>query len=169
MAIVAGDIDFFLSGGSGNSDPDASLGGIISSTQLTDNTLNNLWDDVSGAESTAGDTEYRCIYVVNSHGSLTLEGAKVWISTNTSNPSSAIAIALDGGGKDATAETVANESTAPSGETFTQPSSFAGGLSLGDLAAGEKYAIWIRRIIPSSQTAQSNVTYVLSVQGDTAA
>ena len=169
MPIVAGDIDFFLSGGAGNTDPDASLGGVISTTQLTDNVLNNLWDDVSGAESSPGDTEYRCIYVVNSHGSLTLQGAVIWISTNTSDPASAISIALAGEGRDATAETIADESTAPSGETFTQPTSFGAGLSLGELAFGERYAIWIRRVIPSSQSAQSNVTYTLSVQGDTAA
>ena len=34
MAIVAGDLKIYLSGGAGNSDPNASLGGIISSTEV---------------------------------------------------------------------------------------------------------------------------------------
>ncbi len=169
MAIVAGDIDLHLSGGASNSDVNASLGGVRSSVELTDNSLHNLFDEVPGSESTPGDTEYRCIYVRNNHGSLTLQGAKIWISTNTTDPSNAIAIALAGEGKNATAETVADEDTAPVGETFSQPTSFGTGLSLGELAAGEHYAVWIRRIIPAAQSAQSNVTYVLSVQGDTAA
>lgn len=174
MPIVTGDIDFHLSGGLSNTDVNLSLGGVRSTTQLTDNTLNNLWDDVSGAESTPGDTEYRCIYVENAHGSLTLQGARIWISTNTTTPSNAIAIGLHDV-KDGTAQTIADESTAPNESdtvtpiTFSQPTSFAGGLSLGELAAGEHYAIWIRRIIPAAQSAQSNVTYTLSVQGDTAA
>ncbi|NOJ28233.1 MAG: hypothetical protein DA330_09515 [Nitrososphaera sp.] len=169
MPIVAGDIDFHLSGGAGNTDPNAALGGAISTTQLTDNTLNNLWDDVSGAESSAGDTEYRCIYVKNAHGTLTLQSAKIWIETNTTSPANAMSIALGGEGMNGTAETVANESTAPVGETFSQPTNYAGGLSLGNLTAGSTYPIWVKRVIPASTSAVDNVTYVLKVQGDTAA
>lgn len=169
MPVAQGDIDFHLSGGASNTDVDLSLGGVRSSTQLTDAVLNNLWDDVSGAESTPGDTEYRCIYVRNNHGTLTLQGSRIWISTNTTTPANAIAIALAGEGLNATAETVADEDTAPVGETFSQPASFAAGLVMGDIPAGQHYAIWVRRIIPAAQSAQSNVTYTLSVQGDTAA
>ena len=70
MPIVASDIKVRLIGGSSNSDPNASLGGVKSSTEVTDNTLNNLYDQVSGSESASGDTEYRCVYIHNSHASL---------------------------------------------------------------------------------------------------
>ncbi len=173
MAITSSDIKFYLSGGTSNSDVNASLGGAISTTEVTDNQLHNLFDKTIGTESTAGDIEYRCIYVKNTHGSLELELAKIWISTNTSSPSNVIAIALDGNGKGGTAETVANENTAPSGESFTQPSSYSGGLSLDGsgtgLGSGVAYPIWIRRTIAAGSTAVDNVTFVLSVQGDTAA
>lgn len=78
MPIVSGDIDFHLSGGTGNSDINASLGGQQSNTEITDATVENLFDNVTGDESAAGDIEYRCMYIRNAHGSLTLEGATVW-------------------------------------------------------------------------------------------
>lgn len=160
MPVASGDIDFFLSGGSGNTDPDASHGGAISSTQATSN---SLFDDVSASEALAGDTEYRCIYVKNSHSTDTLTAAKIFIQTNTSG--NRIAIALDDNGKNATAETETDESTTPTGESFTQPSDYSSGLNLGDLAAGDYYAIWIRRIIPAAASSGTD-TFTLRVQGE---
>lgn len=173
MAITSSDIKFYLSGGTSNTNVNASLGGAISTTEVTDNQLHNLFDKTLGTESTAGDIEYRCIYVKNTHGSLELELAKIWISTNTSSPANVIAIALDGAGKGGTAETETDENTAPTGETFSQPTSYSGGLSLDGvgtgLGYGVSYPIWIRRTIAAGATAVDNVTFVLSVQGDTAA
>ena len=65
MAVLAGDIDFHLSGGAANADPNASLGGAISNNQIVGGSLHNLFDQVAGAESSAGDSEYRCFYVRN--------------------------------------------------------------------------------------------------------
>ena len=173
MAITSSNIKFYLSGGGSNSNVNASIGGAISSVEVTDNSLHNLFDKTLGTESTAGDIEYRCIYVKNTHGSLELELAKIWISTNTSSPANVIAIALDGAGKGGTAETETDENVAPTGETFSQPSAYSGGLSLDGtgtgLGYGVSYPIWIRRTIAAGATAVDNVTFVLSVQGDTAA
>lgn len=165
MPIAATDIKIYLSGGAGNSDVNASLGGIISTTELVDNSLHNLFDVVSSAEASAGDTEYRCIYVKNTHGTLTLQSAKTWIQTQSTVP---LAIALAGEGLNGTAETVADESTAPTGETFSSPTVEGSALSFGDMAPGETYALWVRRTVPSSQAALSNDTAVLRVKGDTA-
>lgn len=169
MAIVAGDIKLYLSGGGANSDPNAALGGVISSTEVVDNTLHNLFDKVTGAEGLAGDTEYRCVYIKNTHGTLTLESAKVWVETNTPSGDSAIAIALGGEGENGTAETIADESTAPSGESFSAPVDYANGLSLGDLDAGNYYPIWVRRTISAAAGAYDDDSVVLGIQGDTAA
>jgi len=167
MAISAVDLKFFLSGGAVNSDPNASLGGAISSTQITDNTLNNLFDKVTGDESSAGDTEYRAFYVKNDHATLTLENAYVWIQTNTpGNDSVQI-------GKESASgspiQSVANESTAPSGISFSDAASKGAGLALGDLAPGVVYGIWIKRVVPSSCPAYDNDSFVIKFEGDTAA
>ena len=117
---------------------------------ITTDTLNNVWDDVSGAESSSGDTEYRAIFIKNTHGTITYTGAKVWISSNTTSTDDTIEIALAGEGINNTIETVGNESTAPAGESFSAPTSFATGLSLGNLAAGQAHGVWIKRIVTAA-------------------
>ncbi len=169
MPIVSGDIDFHLSGGSSNSDTDAALGGAISSTQITDASVHNLFDIISSAEATTGATEYRCFYVKNAHGSLTLQTSKIYISDDSTAGDTDIAIALAGEGVNGTAETVANESTAPSGETFTAPTSEGAALAIGDIPAGQHQAIWVKRTVTSSAPAANGLSATFTVVGDTAA
>ena len=175
MAIVAGDIDFFLSGGAANTDPDASLGGAISSTQITDATVHNLFDVVASAESSAGDTEYRCFYVKNSHATLTLQNAVVYIQTNTPSTDTSVEIGLDlagvgDGSTTGVADTIADESTAPSpAVTFSTADGSANSLAIGDIAAGQVQAIWVKRIVSASASAYNSDSVVIRVSGDTAA
>lgn len=56
---MAATLVFRLTGGASNSDPDASLGGVMSNTEISGTALNNLFDDVSPDEATSGSTEYR--------------------------------------------------------------------------------------------------------------
>src|SRR5687767_6913992 len=137
MPIVSGDIKYRLSGGSSNSDPDASLGGVISSTDMPA----DIFDDVSSAESTAGDTEYRCIYIKNNHGSLTLTTPVIWIQANTASADTTIEIGVGSAAVNGTEQTVGNESTAPGSVTFSTPTTFGAGLSLGNLPAGQHKAV----------------------------
>lgn len=161
MPIVSTDIVYRLSGGASNADPMLSLGGIISANAVTTLTL---FDDISSSEAIAGDTEYRCIYARNSHATLTLLAARLFIQANTAG--SRVAIALGGEGKGGTAETVANESTAPVGEVFSQPADYATGLALGDLLPGEVFPVWVRRVIPAAAAGGTD-TFTLRVQGET--
>jgi hypothetical protein len=167
LSIVASDIKYRLSGGSGNTTPDASLGGAKSSTAITDNTDNNLFDDVSGNEHTAGDTEYRCIYIHNNHGSLTLTSAVVWVQSPTSGADDEIAIGVGTAAVNGTEQTVADDSSAPSGVSFSAPASRAAGLALGDIPAGQHKAVWIRRIVSAGSTPQSADTCQIQAGGDT--
>ena len=161
MAIVSTDIQYRLSGGSSNSDPAASLGGVKSSTAAS-----NYFDDVSSAEASAGDTEYRCVYVHNNHGTLSLIGAKVFIQANTPSSDTDVAIGLGSSAINGTEQTVANESTAPTGVSFSAPTTFAGGLAIGDLAAGAHKAVWVRRTVNAGAAAYAD-SFTLRVQGDT--
>lgn len=169
MPIASSDIKFRLSGGAANSDPNASLGGAKSSTEITNASLHNLFDIVSSAEASAGDTEYRCFYVHNNHGTLTWQSVKVWIQTQTPSPDTSVEIALAGEGVNGTAETVANESTAPVGETFSAPASEGAALSIGNIPAGQHQAIWVKRIVSASAAAYNTDSVVIRVKGDTAA
>jgi hypothetical protein len=113
MPIVASDIKFRLSGGASNTDPNAALGGAMSTAGgglITTDVLNNVWDNVSGAEASAGDIEYRAIFIENGHGSITLTGAKVWVSSNTTSADDEVDIALADEGIASTIETIAKRS-----------------------------------------------------------
>lgn len=172
MAIITTEIVFRLSGGAANTSPDASLGGARSTAGggiITTDTLNNVWDNVSGAEGAAGDIEYRCIYVLNTNGTLTYTAPKIWISADTTSTDDEIDIGLGSSAVNGTEQTVANESTAPTAVTFSHPTTFAGGLATNDLPAGQHKAIWIRRTVNTNAAAANANPYTLSIQGETAA
>lgn len=167
MPIAESDIQLRLSGGAANSDVNASLGGAKSSVQFVDASLHNLFDVVGSAEASTGDIEYRCIYIHNAHASLTAQNTKVFIPTQPGGDSS-FEIALAGEGVNATAETVADESTAPAGEAFSAPANEGAALVIGDIPPGQHMAIWIKRIVTASATA-ANETAVIRTKFDTAA
>ncbi len=167
MAIVAGNIDYHLSGATGT--PATSLGGAIHATEITDATTHNLFDIVSSAEASAGDTEYRCFYVKNAHGTLTLQDAEVYITTNTPSTDTAVRIALGTSAVNGTEQTVGDESTAPSGVSWSTAAGSGNSLSIGDIPAGEHKAIWVERVVSASASAYDDDNVVITVVGDTAA
>lgn len=169
MPIVTSDIQYRLSGGASNTDPNAAIGGIKSSTAIVDATVHNLFDVVSSAETASGDTEYRCFYVHNAHATLTLLAAKVWIQANTPSTETSADIGLAVAAVNATETAVANENTAPVSVTFTNPVNEAGALTIGDIPAGQHKAIWIRRTINAAAAAYNTDSAVIRVKGDTAA
>jgi hypothetical protein len=165
MPIVNTDIKYRLSGGAANSTASLSLGGAKSSTEVS----TDLFDDISSGEASAGDTEYRCIYIHNNHGSLTMEATKVWIQANTPSADTTIAIGLGTAAIDATEQTVVDESTAPSGVSFSSPSTEGTALSIGNIPFGQHKAVWIRRVVNAAAAAYTNDTFTLRTKCDTAA
>lgn len=169
MAIQSTDIILRLSGGASNTDPNACLGGVMSTTTaIVDNTLHNLFDKVTGAESTAGEEEYRGFYILNNHGTLTLESAKIWVDSETTHTGEDFEIALCDEGVNVTMETIGDAYTAPSGPTFGDATGEGAALSLGDIAAGQRYGIWVKRTTDPATAAKNNYTIVLKIKGDTA-
>jgi hypothetical protein len=182
MAIAASDIKFKLSiktGSAGNAaaqpDVNESLGKYISTTEITDNTLNNLFDDISGDENAASDVEYRCIFVHNAHATLTWTTVVVWLSAEVSGGAS-IEIAIDDlpdsaiGASPAQADEIADESTAPGSGvgSFSAPVTKGTGLALGDIAPGFCRAIWIKRTAANTVALGSDGV-TIKCEGDTAA
>jgi hypothetical protein len=165
MAIVATDLRFYLSGGGSNTDPDAALGGAISTAQAS----SNLFDDIGTAEAAAGDVEYRAYYVKNTNVTDTAYAVKVWIAADSIATSTSLQIALADEGVANTIETIANESTAPSGPTFDDAEDLANALTLGDLEPGEAHGVWIKRTVTATTVAFANDTATIRVQANTAA
>lgn len=177
MAISQSDILFKLSApeasaGNANSAGVAgtSLGKYVSTTQLTDNTLNNLFPDITGDQNTNNQVDYQCLFVHNSHASLTYQNAVVWLSSEVAGGSN-LAIGLDTtsasavGSGTAQALTIVNSTTVPTGVTFSSPTTKAAGISLGNIPSGQVRAIWIRRTAANS-TPVANDGGTISVSGD---
>ena len=155
-------IEYRLSGGAGNADPAASLGGAMSSTAATGSTL---FDTVGSAEASAGDTEYRCIYVANT-GTTTATSVVIWINADTTQANVVPAMALGGEGLNGVAETVGAEGTAPTGESFSTPITEGTALSLGTMAQNDEYPIWLRRAVTAGATNTASEGWTLRVKYD---
>lgn len=180
MPIVSTDILFKGSTTSGtagnttaNGGPETNLGKYASSGTLTDATLDNVFNDITGDQNAAGQVDYQCIFVHNNHASLTLQNSVVWITSQVAGGAD-VAIGLDTtaasavGASAAQALTIANATTAPAGVTFSAPTTKAAGLSIGNLVAGNVKGIWIRRTANNS-AALNNDGATIRVEGDTAA
>jgi hypothetical protein len=140
-------IEFRLTGGGANADPDASLGGTMSSVELSGTALNNLFDDVDESEASAGDIEYRAFDIYNA-GDEQADDVTLWIDAETSSGDTEIDVAID-----ATAtQLLTNESTTPDDPalSFTHPISEGGALDCGDIAAAAAVRIFVRRTVDSS-------------------
>lgn len=177
-AIVTGEILFKYSiktGAAGNSTSSAagtSLGKYISTTAWAGGSLNDLFDDISGAENAASTVDYRCIFVHNNNGANALQNAVVYLSAEVGG-GAGIAIAVDTtaasaiGSSSAQADLIANETTAPTAiGSFSSPTTAGTGLALGSIPAGSCKAFWVRRTAANS-AALSADGVTIAVTGDT--
>jgi hypothetical protein len=145
-----------------------SLGDQVSTTQITSVTLNNLFRHITGAESAAGITLYRCIFVHNNHASLTWANAIVKEASETASGGT-IAFATDNigvtakGSGSAQAATIASETTAPTGVSAFGTSE----LSLGSVGPGEVVPVWLRLTIPPGTSAINPDGVIMEFDGDT--
>lgn len=156
MAVELADVKIrysVLSGAAGDSTPGAaagSLGKYISTTEVVSGALHNLHDVVTGAENAASDVEYKCIFLANTNAVDTYTAVTVWINAEVAGGTT-VAIGIDPTaasaltGTAAQAVEVVDESTAPTGVTFSAPTDSGTALSLGTLLPSECRAIWVRR------------------------
>ena len=168
---MAASLQLHLSGGAANTSAAAALGGARSTAGggiiPTTLTANSIFDDVTGAEETAGDIEYRCVYVYNA-GDVAAQNVVIWLSANTVDGQTQVAMALGSSAVNGTEQTIANENTAPTGlAAFTEPATEGAGLSIGTLAAGQHKAVWLRRTVDAGAGA-SNDTFTVAAAFDTA-
>jgi hypothetical protein len=175
-AIVAGDLLFKYSvaAAAGNTTAGTaatSLGDQISTTAWAGGSPNDLFDDITGAENAASTVDYRCIFVHNSNASNALENAVVYLSAEVSG-GAGIAVGADTtaasviASGSAQALTVANETTAPAGVSFSSPTTAGTGVALGTIPSGQCKAFWIRRTAANT-AALSADGVTIAVAGDT--
>lgn len=179
MPIASSDIKLkyaVKTGAAGNSTAgtaNGSLGKYISTTEMPDATLNALFDDITGAENAALDVEYRCVFVHNSHATLTFTAPRLWISSEVANGAS-VQIGLDPaapsaiGSASAQAAEVATENDAPAGVAFSAPVTKDTGLSLPSIPPGQCLAFWVKRTAANSPAMNAD-GFGFRLEGDTLA
>lgn len=148
---MAATLEFRLTGGASNSDVDTSLGGVMSSTEVSSTALNNIFDNVNPEERVSGDTEYRMIDVYNS-GDAAATSVEFYINSNTTSSGSVLYAGEDATNNPHTAaadlETLSNESTAPASPIISFGAhDSADKLPLNDIPAGSAARICLKRIV----------------------
>lgn len=172
MAVSADDLKLRHSGGGANSNQALSIGGAISSVEVSSTSLHNLFGKVTGDKSAAGDIEYRVYFVYNA-ASQTAENVKVYLSENYDSGVQSISgttkdVSIGKAAlKNADTAALSDIHTAPPGITFLQPENRASALDLGDMPAGNKYAIYLRREIAAGAAAQDNAQFEITIEADT--
>lgn len=156
MAVALSDLKLRFSvktGGGGDTTAGTaagSLGKYMSTTEITDSSLHSVFGLVDADENAAEEVVYRGIFLYNSHATDSYSDVVVWLTDAVAGGAD-IAIAVDGVAasihdfETAQGDEIANENTAPSGESFSAPASKAAGLSLGTLTAGQCRQIWVRQ------------------------
>ena len=136
------------------------LGGAATSTELSATPMNNLFDDVTAGEASAGMTDYRAFDVYNESGS-TVTGVEIYMSSETTSSDTQLDFGIEGSPVGSTTA-IGNDGTAPSGVTFAHATS-ASTLSLPDIPAGSYARVWVRRVVSSGAVNTSNDSGTIEV------
>jgi len=178
--LSASDIVFYYTGTGTTIANTLSLGSTISNNTIPDNTANNIFDDVTGDESTAGRVEYRCIACKDTHASADMLNAKVYISgfTRAAGSYDVMSFAVENptGGTNPV-QTIASETATPNADLFitkigntvswTEEDAPSSTLTFGTVSAGNWMGIWLRRSVPASAVAFSNRAVTITVVCET--
>jgi hypothetical protein len=128
-------------------------------------TGNNVFDSISSSEATAGDMEYRCVFIKN-ESSDNLASFGIYLDHTSPASTDNMFISVDRPTNDTggSVELIADESTAPAGLNFSSPD--CGNptvIEQTDLAPGEIVAVWMRWDISAGATITENNVASLGV------
>jgi hypothetical protein len=173
MPIDATEMVFYLSGGTSNTDPNLSLGGGISTTQLNaDDTntirLENLFANRTIAQAKAGGRFHRCIFLKNNDPALTATNIKIWQSDiNPTAEALFIAIGATGQSEKGNATgPIANDATLPWTSTTARFHAYLDAAHFGiipDLAPAEFIAIWLQIKLPANMALFNNDMFGIAI------
>ncbi len=161
MPIVVDEIEFLLSAPMAASGytmpgvPGNSLGGYVSTTQLSTTALDNLFPDLTGAQNAADQVDYQCVFVYNGDESYTMLNPVAWLPSAQlgSGNTATFAVAADTyapsilGSGSQQALSILNPTQAPSGitEWYAPSATSSGGVALPYIPPQSVMAVWIQR------------------------
>ena len=140
----------------------ASHGGTSTTSEIA-TSKNALWDDVSGAEASAGDTEYRKIFIGlgTDVGSDVLSSPVLWVASTTPAGDEIEIKTVTAGGDSSNVRSDITSVT-----DWTTPTIKSDGLSLANLETGDSVGVWIRRAVPASTSGWADDAATLRLEGD---
>lgn len=168
MSIEVSDIGMFLTGGSSNTNPNLSLGGNVSSTQVVSNNLHNLFRRITDSEASSGVTLYRCVAIKNRDATAEMRNVVLYMVSDTKSVDSLGLYSKAQAGRNTVETAVANEFTAPTGSNinFIAVLNRSGGIKLGDLDVGEFINVWLRYTVNPGASPFPNDAWKVRVEVD---
>jgi len=148
MPIVSNDIKFYESGDN--------HGGTLTNTVAQDF---NVMGSFTGAQTSAGETRYACVYLRNDSATNTALSMEVSLGAVTDFGTVSASIGLGSALKNQDETTVADKNTAPAGVSFIA----TGALAVGDLTVSQYKAVWLRLIVPAGTSPKNEFTIPLTV------
>jgi len=163
------------SGTAGNqtvqANPNLALGKYMSLTAWAGGVLADLFSAVTGDANAAQTPEYRCVFLYNSHPTLTWTGVVMWVDGQGTGATVSLGVDTTAAALAASASPqaleVANALTAPVGVSFSAPTSKGTGIAVGDIGPGRCKAVWFKRV-PAGAGAVNSDTASVKFSGDTA-
>lgn len=132
---------------------------------------NDLFADITGAQNAASQVDYAGLAILNNNGANTLQNAVAYISSEVAGGAST-AIGADTtaasakGAAPAQLLTIANNTTAPAGVSFSSPTTLGTGISLGNIPVANVKGLWIRRSAANTAALSADGA-TFAVGGDT--
>lgn len=151
MSIVSSDILIFSSALT------ASSGGTISTTQIVDDNLNNLFPDITGDQAAAGVQLYKKVFIQNSNVTLTFQSVLLWLAS-VAPSSETIALAVG---------TSSDSNPLDSGLVYTSPITQASAIALGSILPLASVGIWIQKTTTQGATSFPVSNFQLAIKGQT--
>jgi hypothetical protein len=156
MPIITADLEFRKTA--------SNLGGAITATVTAGA---DIFDTFTGDETTAGVTEYACIYFYND-SALLATNTRVHLDSETAHTGVNFTVGLGTSAINGTEQTIADKNTAPNTVTFIEAADLASAISLGNIPAGQHKAIWIRGVVASGTLAKNAYTIATQITTDSA-
>lgn len=176
--ILTTDIQFLLSAPQAASGytkagtPGNSLGLFVSTTQVSQTLLNNMFSDITGAENAANQVDYTCLFIYNNNADHSMLNPVAWIPTALLGAQNTATFAIGAdittpsvlGSGSAQAAVISNPTIAPTGVTTWAAASatYTGGVNLPNIPAKYVAAVWIRRTangVPGLNQLSVDVTF----------
>lgn len=154
MAILAASLKWYHP--TTKAEGDSHGGAINTADEVTDDTANNVWDDVSDAERISGDTEYRKVFFRNENAGA-YNSVKIWIQTQTPATNDAVSVVLGG-----------SKSTASTPVALTGTLTFEAGTAVTGSGTAFLTEVAIGELIYNTQDAEGDAKAIASIESDTA-